>query len=419
MRTKNRFYTLLIALLAAVTMAACSGGSTASFLSGYDYDDLTQFIKLGEYKGIEYKKTEPVSDDDVKARIDEDLTQNAEETKIESGTVTENSIVNIDYVGSIDGVEFEGGTAQGAELDIANSNYIKGFAEGIVGHDVGETFDLHVTFPEDYGEEELNGRDAVFKTTINYMIEKKPAEYTDEWVKKNTEYKDKASYEAAVRKELEEEQAANIVLMKTCADPDMRPRYTAYSLSETAEGKAVVFRLFSDKDCTRQVKVYKDAEMTVELPSIPVGANGNTGLTNRTYFYCEPGTYYVKESRPVYVPVPRYATRYYYNIWRWVPSRDVTVSGNDHDVRWPEVTLAENEREGERAEGRTQGAELRILREEGVGLGAEFRQVDPGGVALDFPEVDPAGDGVLAHEVDLVLAILQPRFRKPPLQNEI
>ena len=209
MRTKNRFYTLLIALLAAVTMAACSGGSTASFLSGYDYDDLTQFIKLGEYKGIEYKKTEPVSDDDVKARIDEDLTQNAEETKIESGTVTENSIVNIDYVGSIDGVEFEGGTAQGAELDIANSNYIKGFAEGIVGHDVGETFDLHVTFPEDYGKEELNGRDAVFKTTINYMIEKKPAEYTDEWVKKNTEYKDKASYEAAVRKELEEEQAAN------------------------------------------------------------------------------------------------------------------------------------------------------------------------------------------------------------------
>ena len=94
---------------------------------------------------------------------------------------------------------------------------------------------------------------------------------------------------------VEEEQAANIVLMKTCADPDMRPRYTAYSLSETAEGKEVVFRLFSDKDCTRQVKVYKDAEMTTELTSIPVGANGNTGLTNRTVFYCEPGTYYVKE----------------------------------------------------------------------------------------------------------------------------
>ena len=94
---------------------------------------------------------------------------------------------------------------------------------------------------------------------------------------------------------IEEEQAASIVLMKTCSDPDMRPRYTAYSLTETAEGKEVVFRLFSDKECTRQVKVYKDAEMTEELPSIPVGADGSSGLTYRTNFYCEPGTYYVKE----------------------------------------------------------------------------------------------------------------------------
>jgi trigger factor len=195
-------------MLAALTLAACSGSSSPAFLSAYDYDDLSQFIKLGEYKGIEYEKTAPVTDEDVKAKIDEDLSQNAEETKIESGTVKEDSVVNIDYVGSIDGVEFEGGTAQGAELDIANSNYIKGFAEGIVGHEVGETFDLNVTFPEDYGKEELNGKDAVFKTTINYMIEKKPAEYTNEWVKEQG-YDDKASYEAAVRKELEEEQAAN------------------------------------------------------------------------------------------------------------------------------------------------------------------------------------------------------------------
>jgi len=208
MKTKNRIYALLISMLAAVTLAACSGGAASSFLSEYDYDDLTKYIKLGEYKGIEYEKTAPVSDEDVKAKINEALTQNAEETKIESGTVGEDSIVNIDYVGSIDGVEFEGGSAQGTELDIANSHFIEGFAEGIVGHEVGETFDLHVTFPEDYGKEELNGRDAVFKTTINYMVQKKPAEYTDEWVKENTGFKDKASYEASVKKQLEEEQAA-------------------------------------------------------------------------------------------------------------------------------------------------------------------------------------------------------------------
>lgn len=209
MRTKNRIYPLLICVLASMMLAACSGGQTPSFLSEYDYDDLTQFIKLGEYKGIEYEKTDPVSDTDVKAKIDEALLQNAEEIKIESGTVEEDSIVNIDYTGSIDGKEFEGGSAQGTELDIANSHFIDGFAEGIVGHQVGETFDLHVTFPEDYGKEELNGKEAVFRTKINYMVRKKPAEYTDEWVKENTGYEDKASYEDAVRKQLEEEQASN------------------------------------------------------------------------------------------------------------------------------------------------------------------------------------------------------------------
>ena len=204
---KKRLYTILICALAAVAFAACSGDKAGSFPNDYDYDDLSKYIKLGEYKGIEYEKTAPVSDEDVKARIDETLVGSAEEVKIESGTVGKDSIVNIDYVGSVDGVEFEGGTAQGQELDIANSHYIEGFAEGIVGHKVGETFDLNVTFPEDYGKEELNGKDAVFKTTINYMIEKKKPEYNDAWVKKNTEYKDTASYEDSVRQELEKERA--------------------------------------------------------------------------------------------------------------------------------------------------------------------------------------------------------------------
>ena len=61
-------------------------------------------------------------------------------------------------------------------------------------------------------------------------------------------------------------------------------------------------------------------------------------------------TYYETVQQPVYRQVPRYATKYYYNIWRWTPSRDVTASGNDHEAYWPEVTLGENEREGERTE---------------------------------------------------------------------
>lgn len=101
---------------------------------------------------------------------------------------------------------------------------------------------------------------------------------------------------------------------------------------------------YEDVDVPHTRQVYDHDEYTLE-------DNGNGTFTTVSHPVYRTETYYVKESRPVYVPVPRYATRYYYNIWRWVPSRDVTVSGDNHDdVRWPEVTLAENEREGERAE---------------------------------------------------------------------
>lgn len=206
MKTKRIKSILVVSVLSALMLASCSGGSGIKFPDDYKYDDLSKYIKLGEYKGLEYSKPDlTVSDEEIKAEIDSTLENAVEEVKVEEGTVTDTSVVNIDYAGSIDGVEFEGGTAQGAELDIANSTYIKGFAEGIVGHQVGETFDLNVTFPEDYGKEELNGKDAVFKTTVNYIIEKKTPEYTDEWVKENTEYKDKASYEASIKEKLVED----------------------------------------------------------------------------------------------------------------------------------------------------------------------------------------------------------------------
>ena len=79
--------------------------------------------------------------------------------------------VNIDYVGSVDGVEFEGGTTNGAgtTVIIGTTKYIDDFLEQLIGHKPGETVQVEVTFPEDYGKEELNGKDAVFVTKINYI----------------------------------------------------------------------------------------------------------------------------------------------------------------------------------------------------------------------------------------------------------
>lgn len=95
--------------------------------------------------------------------------------------------MNIDYVGSVDGVEFEGGNTggNGTIVTIGVTNYIDDFLDQLIGHMPGETFDVNVTFPEDYGKEDLNGKDAVFVTTINYIEDQTLPELTDEFVVSN------------------------------------------------------------------------------------------------------------------------------------------------------------------------------------------------------------------------------------------
>lgn len=202
-RFSRKIMSAVIIATMMIGMASC--GSKISVPDDYNYDDLSAYIKLTDYKGIEYTKiTGEISDDEVKAKIDEKLAS-GETEQIKEGTVEKDSVVNIDYEGSIDGVKFEGGTAQNQELDIANSAYIAGFAEAIVGHKVGETFDINVVFPEDYGKEELNGKPAVFKITVNYIVGQKKADFNDEWVQNNSEYKTTEEYEKSVRDELSQE----------------------------------------------------------------------------------------------------------------------------------------------------------------------------------------------------------------------
>lgn len=106
-----------------------------------------------------------------------ETTETAEETTTlntdTSLTVEDGDTVNIDYVGTIDDVEFDGGNTNGggADLTIGSGTYIDDFEEQLIGHNVGETVEVVVTFPEDYGNEELNDKEAVFTTTINGIYE--------------------------------------------------------------------------------------------------------------------------------------------------------------------------------------------------------------------------------------------------------
>lgn len=211
---RNRKFTKILLCLCIsfcmILMTACGNG--VSIPDEYNYDDFSEFIKLADYKEIEYTPAvASVSQDEIDDYIQKQLKQTATESKkITSGVATENSVANIDYVGSIDGVEFEGGAGEGYDLDLANSTFIAGFAEEIVGHSVGETFDVNVTFPEDYGSADLAGKPAVFVTTINYLTEKVAPEYNLDYVKNNTEFDSLEEYEKSIEEQLMAEKKSGL-----------------------------------------------------------------------------------------------------------------------------------------------------------------------------------------------------------------
>lgn len=174
-------------------------------------DKYAAYGKLSDYKGLEYTeaKTE-ITDEMVQDQVDAFLSAYATETEnILVGTTENGDTVNIDFVGSIDGVEFEGGSSNNAgyTLTLGSGTMIEGFEEQIVGHDVGEVFDINVTFPDNYGSTDLAGKDAVFEITINYIINEVLPDYTDEFVAEKTEYDTIAEFEQSIRDNLTENYA--------------------------------------------------------------------------------------------------------------------------------------------------------------------------------------------------------------------
>lgn len=127
-----------------------------------------------------------VSEDDVNSYISDNILANfATSNQVTDRAAVDGDTVNIDYAGTIDGVAFDGGTATGYDLTLGSGTFIDGFEEQIVGHTPGETFDVNVTFPEDYQASDLAGKDAVFSTTLNYITETVTPDLTDEWVASN------------------------------------------------------------------------------------------------------------------------------------------------------------------------------------------------------------------------------------------
>lgn len=197
-----------VMLLALLTLAGCgkaetpqpTESATPSATAGFTYSSginengfwegvtALDHVELCDYKGIPVpKEIHEVTDGAVQTEIDKILAEFTEKKEVTDRAVADRDTINIDFVGSIDGEEFDNGSTEGkgADVTIGVTNFIDDFLEQLIGHVPGESFDIEVTFPEDYGVENLNGKDAIFAVTINYIIETTSPELTDEFVQKN------------------------------------------------------------------------------------------------------------------------------------------------------------------------------------------------------------------------------------------
>lgn len=141
-------------------------------------------VKLGEYKGLEAEELETeVTEEDVQKEIDSLLESHADMVVKEEGSVEEGDLVNLDFDGYLGDEQFEGGQAEGYELEIGSGNFIPGFEEQLVGMNIEEEKDINVTFPEEYHAEELAGKEATFKVKINSIKSKEVPELDEDLVK--------------------------------------------------------------------------------------------------------------------------------------------------------------------------------------------------------------------------------------------
>ncbi len=160
-------------------------------------------VELGQYKELEIKK-EKVS---VKtAEVEEELKKiqqrNARHIEITDRPVAEGDTIVLDYSGAVDGVKFDGGTAEKQNLTIGSHMFIPGFEEQLVGVAIGETKDITVTFPEDYHAENLKGKQAVFTCTVHEIKKTELPEIDDEFAKEVSEFSTLKAYKADIKKTL-------------------------------------------------------------------------------------------------------------------------------------------------------------------------------------------------------------------------
>ena len=196
---KKKLLATLLAVSMVMSLCACNSEkengaaettettetAKAGAVSSKDYNP-DEYVTVGDYSGLEVTvDVVNYTDADVESQFNEEVEYYVEYsdlftyTELDKTTVEDGDIVNIDYVGKKDGVAFDGGTAQGYKLEIGSGSFIEGFESGLIGHEVGETTTLNLTFPENYHSEDLAGAAVTFDVTIHSIMSREMPEVTD------------------------------------------------------------------------------------------------------------------------------------------------------------------------------------------------------------------------------------------------
>lgn len=163
-------------------------------------------VTLGAYRGVSAEKPEfPVSDEDVDRELDRVRERNARMVPVTDRPIADGDTVTIDYEGTIDEIPFEGGKAENHDLKVGSNSFIPGFEPQLVGHSAGESFDIEVTFPEDYHSESLKGQKAKFAIVVHAVKLRELPVLDDEFAKDVSEFDTLAAYRDSLRTKLVED----------------------------------------------------------------------------------------------------------------------------------------------------------------------------------------------------------------------
>ncbi len=163
-------------------------------------------ITLGQYKGLEVEKEKvEVTEEEIEAELKSVQGKNARLVEVTDRAAEDGDVAKISYLGTVDGVAFEGGQADNHDLTLGSHAFIEGFEEQIVGHNIGDKFDVNVTFPEAYHAPELSGKDAVFAVELKGLSKRELPELNDEFAEDVSEFSTLDEYKASIQDKLTKE----------------------------------------------------------------------------------------------------------------------------------------------------------------------------------------------------------------------